>query len=168
MATTMIDLSQQHYAHALKLGRARDRASRKQGSVPGNGGPEQGSSAATFANVMGAAGEVAAALWLHLPLPCSVGTYHAPDLQIPVQVRTRPNNPKREKGDHLVIRRDDPPDHIYVLVYYHGRRCEIVGWIRGRDARREEWLFGYGDRPKAYFVPPAALKSPRAPFGDTQ
>ena len=160
-----VHLTAEDYAHGRKLGQLRDSESRRQGLQRATGGPEQGSSRAQFINVMGAVGEVAAAKWLGLRRPESVNTFKAPDLTIGLQVRTRPNDGSKIKGDHLIVRDSDPVEDIYILVYYGVTRCQIVGWCFGREARRPEWRYGYGDMPEAWFIPPDMLRSPASLLG---
>ncbi len=155
--TYLIELSIAAKHRAMELARARDEASRRKGSTPGYGGPEQGSREALDKNILGAFGEFVVAMFLGYPEPATINTYHAPDLPGGEQVRTRDPRRGLPKCDHLIVRRDDAPASPYVLVLLETPRLRIMGWLRGVDAMRDQFLFGYGQRPKQFFVPPTAL-----------
>jgi hypothetical protein len=70
-----------------------------------------------------------------------------------LEVRTR-----SESDYDLIIRDNDKLDSIYVLVVGQCPTYRVIGWMRGRDGRRPEYEQTYGNRPRAYFVPQAALK----------
>jgi hypothetical protein len=59
----------------------------------------------------------------------------------------------------LIVRPDNNPDFIYVLVTTEDRReFHLHGWIHGCDATKPEfWKEGVADRPSAWFVPKQAL-----------
>lgn len=69
-----------------------------------------------------------------------------------LEVRTR-----SKTWYELLIREDDSDESIFVLVTGRAPTYNVAGWIRGRDAKREEWLQTHGNRPPAYFVPHAQL-----------
>lgn len=71
-----------------------------------------------------------------------------------IQVRTRSNH-KYE----LYLWPKDETDAIYVLVTGAPPVFRVRGWIRGADAKKEEWFKSLSTgRPPAYFVPNEALR----------
>jgi hypothetical protein len=103
-------------------------------------------------HVEGACGELAVARFLGRYWDGSNGTYRSrPDVGR-VEVRTRSSH-----SYDLIVREDDSPDTAYVLVTGSCPRYWVRGWIRARDARRDEWLQTHGGRPPAWFVPASAL-----------
>lgn len=114
-------------------------------------------------HIEGACGELAAAKVLDLHWGGTVNTFkEGGDVGEHIQVRTR----SRLDYD-LLVREDDPDDAVFVLVVGQVPTFQVVGWIRGRDAKRPEWVKRYGGRPAAYFVPQVSLhalpSSARAP-----
>lgn len=103
-------------------------------------------------HVEGALGEMAYAKAAGVYWDGSVDTFkHGGDVGA-VHVRTR----SRHDYD-LIVRADDDPDAIYVLVTGSCPSYLVRGWIRGRDAHRDEWQQRYGSRPPAFFVPAELL-----------
>lgn len=101
---------------------------------------------------MGAVGELAFAKYREIPWDESVDTYHGtPDVG-GVEVRAT----TYEDG-HLVIRDNDADDRIFVLVTGSAPEVEIRGWIRGADAKRDEFLRDPHGYRQAWFVPQDAL-----------
>lgn len=101
----------------------------------------------------GAAGEMAFAKAVGLYWNGSVNTFKREGDVVGYEVRTRSRH-----NYELIIRPNDPDDRIYVLVTGRSPDFRVVGWIRGRDGKRPEWLRTYGNRPAAHFVPHGALK----------
>ena len=104
-------------------------------------------------HILGAAGELAVAKVLGRYWGGDVGSFKKADLGQSVQVRTR----SKHEYD-LIVRADDNPDDVYVLVTGTPTRLRVHGWIRGTDARRDEWIQTHGNRPPAWFVPQSALR----------
>ena len=105
-------------------------------------------------HILGAAGELAVAKFLGRYWGGDVRNFKKADLGQSVQVRTR----SKHEYD-LIVRHDDNPDDAYVLVTATTHtRLRIHGWIYGSEARKDEWLKTYGDRPAAWFVPQSALR----------
>lgn len=101
---------------------------------------------------VGAVGELAFAKYLGIAWDESVDTYHhVPDVG-GVEVRAT----ARDDG-HLVVRNNDADDRIFVLVTGNAPEVEIRGWIRGADAKRDEFLRDPHGYRQAWFVPQAAL-----------
>ena len=58
----------------------------------------------------------------------------------------------------LLLREADSDEDIFVLVVVQPPRCGIVGWVRGRDGKRDEWRRDIGDgHGSVWFVPQASL-----------
>lgn len=108
-------------------------------------------------HIQGARGELAVAIALGQPWQGSVDTFKQGGDVGPLQVRCR-SHPDWD----LLVRTDDPDEAIYVLVTGTDRVYNVVGWIRGRDAKRPEWIRSHGGREAAWFVPQSAL----TPIGD--
>lgn len=95
-------------------------------------------------HMIGAVGEYACAMALGLEWDKSVGTYKEPDLPMKIQVRTR-----TKKSYNLLVRPDDKPEHIFVLVKGNPfrrdgdtniistdpRTFEITGWAYAKDIK---------------------------------
>jgi len=96
------------------------------------------------ANIEGAIGELMAAKGLGRYWDATVNAFKAPDVG-PYQVRTMKD---------LIIRPGDKPHEVFIWVTGACPDYELRGWIWGREARRDEWLKGWGPKPKAWFVPP--------------
>lgn len=104
-------------------------------------------------HVLGAAGELAVARVLGRYWGGDVSTFKRADLGRSVQVRTG------SKPSHsLIIRPDDSPEDVYVLVTGTPTRLRVHGWIRGAEARKDEWVRAHAGRPPAWFVPQSALR----------
>lgn len=107
-------------------------------------------------HIVGCIGEIAVAKGLNIQWDRSVGTYkNQADLSGNIEVRHR-SNPEFQ----LIVRDNDKDDSIYVLSRgMPPGAIEIVGWIYGHMAKKEEYKKdpgGYG-RP-AYFVPDNILQ----------
>jgi hypothetical protein len=104
------------------------------------------------AHIEGACGELACAKALGIYWLPTVNTFKTGGDVASFQVRTR------SRDDYqLYVRPDDSDDAIFILVRGIAPRYEVVGWMRGRDAKRPEWFKTFDRRPKAYFVPDAFL-----------
>jgi hypothetical protein len=107
------------------------------------------------AHINGARGEIGFAKIVGARWQSSVGTFKSGYDVGKLQVRTR------SKHDfELIVRPDDAPleGQPFVLMVGNFSLFAVVGWMIGRDARREEWWQRHGDRPGAWFVPQAALR----------
>lgn len=104
-------------------------------------------------HVLGAAGELAVARLLGRYWGGDVSSFKRADLGNSLQIRTR-SKPHYD----LIVRNDDSPENYYVLVTGTTTRLQVHGWIRGADARKDEFLKTYGDRPAAWFVPQSQLQ----------
>lgn len=104
-------------------------------------------------HVEGAVGELATAKALNRFWSGSINTFKDGGDVGTIQVRTR----SKDYYD-LIVRQDDADDDCFVLVVGTAPNYNVVGWIRGRDAKQEQWSKTHGDRPAAYFVPQANLR----------
>lgn len=107
-------------------------------------------------HIIGCVGELAVAKAIGVSWTGSVDTFKTvPDLEGGVQVRHR-SNPTWD----LIVRKNDSDTDIFILSRgMPPGAIEVVGWIKGSDAKNEEWLKDYGNFGKpAYFVPTWALK----------
>ena len=86
----------------------------------------------------------------------SVNQFQAGFDVLTYEVRTR-TKPEYE----LPVRPIDDFAKTFVLVRRLGPAVyDVVGWIKGHDAKRNEWLHDYGGRPAAWFVPDQFLLDP--------
>lgn len=109
-------------------------------------------------HILGACGEAAVGKLLGRWWGGDVCAFKKADIGSQVQVKTR-SNPDWD----LIVRRDDNPDHIYILVTGVAPDFVVHGWIKGRDAMENRcWIREYGGREAAWFVPKSAL----TPFFD--
>jgi hypothetical protein len=118
-----------------------------------NGGAATGVMALTI-HLLGAAGEMAVAShlglkeFLYKETEAKRGSCDLPG----IDVKTR----SRHSYD-LIVQKNESPNKKYVLVTIEDKKTIIHGWIRGKDAMKEQyWADPAGGRP-AYFVPKTAL-----------
>ena len=104
-------------------------------------------------HVEGAAAELAFARFRNLYWSGSVNTFRQGGDVGPVQVRCR-----SQSHFDLIVRDGDRDEDVFVLVTGAIPRFEIVGWIRGGDAKQPQWRQEHGGRPSAFFVPQSALQ----------
>lgn len=107
-------------------------------------------------HIIGCIGELAVAKVIGVTWTGSVDTFKTEsDLSGNIQVRHR-SNPVWS----LIVRTNDSDDDIFVLSRgMPPGAIEVAGWMKGKDAKRDEWLSdpgGYG-RP-SYFVDSAHLQ----------
>ena len=104
------------------------------------------------AHVGGACGEMALAKTLDVYWDCSVNTFKSQGDVGGREVRTR------SKHDYdLIVRESDPEDRTYWLVTGVAPNFRVHGWIKGDEARRDEWWKNHGGRGYAWFVPQQSL-----------
>ena len=104
--------------------------------------------------IVGAAGELAVARFLGIDQELGINTFHTvPDVGGNIEVRTT----TREDG-RLVVRNNDSPSRLYVLVTGTPPEMVIRGAIMGADARRPEWLWNPHNNVPSWFVPQSALE----------
>lgn len=107
-------------------------------------------------HILGACGEVAAAKSLGIFWSGHVNQYKSvADLLPNYEVRHR-----TKQTYDLIVRKDDSKDRIYILTCADKKdipNVEIVGWISGEEAAKDEWVQTHGGWKPAYFVPRSAL-----------
>lgn len=103
-------------------------------------------------HIQAACAEMAAAKALGLYWCGSMASRSEVDIGRDVQVR----HTEREAGC-LIVHGSDDDDHAFVLVTGQIPEFEVVGWIRGRDAKRPEFVREPHPGRPAYFVPQSAL-----------
>lgn len=98
--------------------------------------------------------ERAVAKLLNLNWHASINTFRdgVPDVGGAIEVRYR-----RESFE-LKVKSDDHDDRYYVLVRGALPHYEVIGWIKGKDAKRPEWWKNPGDHKPAFFVPDEHLR----------
>lgn len=97
--------------------------------------------------------EKAVAKQLNLNWNASINTFAngVADVGERIEVRWR-----RERD--LIVREKDHNDRFFVLVRGDLPRYEIIGWIRGKDAKQPEFWINPGGHGWAWFVPEDHLK----------
>lgn len=105
-------------------------------------------------HIEGALGEFALAKYLNLRWD-GKGKLRAPDVG-EVDCRTR------SRADYdLIIHPDDPDDRVFWLIIGANGMYRVLGWILGRDGKREEWWADPSGKGRpAFFVPQSALNAP--------
>jgi hypothetical protein len=105
-------------------------------------------------DIQGVVGEVTVCKGRNRYFSPTVNTFHGvPDVDGNIEVRCT----NLDNGS-LIIRANDDPNRWYVLVTGEPPNMCIRGYIRGVDARRDEWLRNPNDHQPAWFVPQSALK----------
>jgi hypothetical protein len=114
---------------------------------------KHGASGAWDLHINGALGEMVVCKFLGVYWSCSIDAFKRPDIGDNIQVKTR------SRHDYeLIVRSDDNPDHVFILVTGQCLKYRVHGWLRGGDARRPEWLKTHGGREPAHFAPQSALE----------
>lgn len=105
------------------------------------------------AHILGALGECAFAKATGRYWSGSVNTFKSGgDVGKAIQIRTR----SKHEYD-LIVRRDDGDDDLFVLVTGGPHEFRVHGWIRGCDAKSDEWRADHGNHGEAFFVPKERL-----------
>ena len=102
-------------------------------------------------DVEGAISEFVAAKFLGIEWQAGINTFHAPDVGL-IQVRTT----QRTDGK-LIVRNDDSDDEAFVLVTGTYPNYFICGWLLGKEAKKEKWIYNPNNKGAAWFVPQEAL-----------
>jgi hypothetical protein len=103
-------------------------------------------------NLAGACGEMVVAKHFNLYWG-GTGVFRGGDVGR-LQVRLCPHFNGR-----LILHHDDQDDAAFVLVRGHAFDYEVVGWIWGRDGKRDEWWTDPTRQNRhAFFVPEHALR----------
>lgn len=106
-------------------------------------------------HIIGAQGELSAAIAYDMPWEERVNNFHGPDIGEHTQVRTR-----TKPWHDLIVRSNDPIDDIYVLVIALDPPYSfyVVGSISGKRAMQDQYWCQPNDREAAWFIPQLALK----------
>lgn len=102
-------------------------------------------------DIEGAGAERAFAKYINVYYSSPINTFKEPDVG-EWQVRWTGH----ERGC-LVVKEGDSEDEPFVLVRGRSPRYEIIGWMRGKDAKQYKYKKSVGGNPPAYFVPEADL-----------
>jgi hypothetical protein len=106
---------------------------------------------ATFEdNIQGACAEMAVAKALDKFFPTNFEVDISNEWEVRHSVR---------KDASLIVRMGDSDVKKFVLVVGQAPKFRIVGWKRGSDAKKSQWLRAPNVRPPAYFVPQKELES---------
>ena len=110
-------------------------------------------------DIEGAAAEMAYAKFRDFYWGGHVGSFKGADVGSLAQSR----HTVRSDGC-LIIRDDDSPSHFYILVIGQMPVYEIAGWIKGSDAKVDEYLRDPGPNggPRCFMIPQKALKNFRS------
>lgn len=102
---------------------------------------------------VGACGEIAVGKACNVFFVPSVNTFHrVPDVLSDCEVRCT----EVETG-RLIVRDNDSDDRRYILAVMTGDTVSLVGWMRGSDAKRDEWVDNPNGYRTAWFVPQSSL-----------
>lgn len=113
-------------------------------------------------DILGACGEVAVAKAINRYWAPSVNTFHTiPDIAPNIEVRTTTNT-----SGSLIVRDNDPDDRYYFLVVGEPPNLEILGWIKGGEAKKESWKRNPHGHRASYFVPQNALTALKETSGE--
>ena len=107
----------------------------------------------TREEILGACGEMSVAKAVNLYWSPSVNTFHRePDIAPNIEVRTTHHD-----NGCLIVRDNDADDRNYFLVTGEPPVFHVRGWLRGSEARKDEWSIDPHSLRKAFFVPQSAL-----------
>lgn len=119
-----VTLNEEEMALGVKLGTERWLESRKMGLT---------TTSSSSLDIFGSQGEIACAKALNIEFEGNLNSFKNPDLKyMNIQVRATVY-----KMGRLIIKRNDDPSHIYILVQSKGgNKFAVVGWIKGKEAKR--------------------------------
>lgn len=112
-------------------------------------------------DIEGAGAELAYCKFTNVYWTGSIGTFHKADVGNDIQIRHTTLQDGR-----LIVRSEDNPNHNYVLVIGSMPNYTIVGWIKGVDAIKNEFICNPNNKGKAYFVPQNKLNSMDSLIGE--
>lgn len=102
---------------------------------------------------IGACGEIAVAKSAGVFFLPSVNTFHrVPDFLSDYEVRSTDL-----PDGSLIVRDNDDDNRRYILATVVDDVVNLVGWIKGKDAKKQEWLRDPGGRRPSWFVPQSHL-----------
>lgn len=102
--------------------------------------------------IEGAAAEVAYAKFRGQYWGGTVNTFKQADVGKKAQVRGCPFG-----GKNLIVRPGDPDEDVFILVVGRCPVFTIEGWIKGADAKRDEWVRFRNSSSPAYVIEPKYL-----------
>lgn len=143
-----VTLTNRELTMAAECGIMRNIACMIAGRQPANGFDTEKGDDPWSIHIEGACGEVGVAKLLGRFWSPTVNTFKAPDIGKTIQVRTRSKH-----SYDLYVRPDDNENNTFVCVTGRAPRFAVHGYLLGRDAKRDEWVQTYGNRPAAWFVP---------------
>jgi len=154
-----VRLSDAHKVQAWDEAERRQTQNQLQGRRPRNRGASTGAKALSH-HLYGAAGEIAAAIYLgledHLFLD-KEPVKNSRDLPCDIDVKCRPNH-----DWDLLVQLDDDPTKNFVLVTIQSKVILIQGWISGKDAMAKGQIKEYAKGRPAYAVDKLLLNSPES------
>jgi hypothetical protein len=104
-------------------------------------------------HILGALGECAFAKATNRYWNGSVNTFKSGgDVGEVIQIRTR----SKHHYD-LIVRDEDKDSDLFVLVTGGPHEFVVHGWMRAKDAKKDEYRQDYGNYGAAYFVPKSRL-----------
>jgi hypothetical protein len=103
--------------------------------------------------IVGACGEMAVCKALGRFWTPSVNTFHK-TADVPPDIEVRAT--KRD-DNCLIVRDNDPDDRYYFLVVGEPPDMTVVGYLKGSEAKKNQWVRDPGNRRRAWFVPQEAL-----------
>jgi hypothetical protein len=145
-----VELTTPEFLNAINIGVIRQCSSLKKGLKDSHGAKSDNG---WDMHIEGACGEAAVAKALNVFWSGTVDTFkRGGDVGNKIQVRTR-----SKSYYELIVRKDDRDDDIFVLVTGKAPSFDVVGWISGKDAKKEQWIQTHGNREAAWFVPQKEL-----------
>lgn len=152
----MVTLTWQEIVIASNVGLRRRIESMRRGFDERNGAERSEEARLWYYNIVGACGEAAVAKAMNLYWPAAINQRKdEADLGVDVQVRCLAG-----AGYDLIVRDNDHDNFRYVLCTGEPPTFNVVGWIRGADAKRNEWKKDRGDRNKPCFWVPQGELTP--------
>lgn len=155
----IVDLAWSEVALAASVGLHRNLRALQDARAPRYGAPDGEESWSL--HIAGAIGEYVVAKVLGVHWNPSVGIRGRSDVGAddgpPVQVRTT-----GYRDGHLIVNEPDDDDDPFILVVdlcsTGSARFDVVGYIYGDEAKRDEWRREIEGRGAKYFVPQSALE----------
>ncbi len=146
-----VTLTTTEWMRAGYVGLQRHIASKRQGLQDKHGADKE---KGFDLHIIGACGELAAAKAIGRYWPGGINTFKSPDIGTNVQVRYRSVD-----WYDLIVRSDDPPDHLYVLVTGKDDAYEVRGWAYGWEGPKLGDWKDYGNREFSWFIPQGRLRT---------
>lgn len=149
----LVTLTAQEARDSAYVGLTRHTESRRKGTEDGSNS-EVGQRLSD--DMLGAQAEYAFCKWRGCEWEAHVNTYHSvPDVAPFFEVRAI-----RNPGHSLIVRPNDAPDRLYVLLCGDGNAFYVRGWLGGAEARQDQWWRNPHNKKPAWFVPQSFLYDP--------